>query len=116
AAERALGRLFDGGLERLAHLGHHEPPERFLLGLQNLRGLEHEPPPLGERGAAVLEVRRRRALESGLELVGRERREGAERFPRGGVDGGDGHGGKVAGGSRSREVYEASSRTRTESP
>ena len=47
AAQRALGRLLDGGLERLAHLGHHEPAERFLLGLEDVGGREHQPLAVG---------------------------------------------------------------------
>ena len=47
AAQRALRRLLDGGLERLAHLGHHQAAERVLLGLEDLGGLEHHPPAVG---------------------------------------------------------------------
>ena len=64
AAEGALGRLLDGGLERLAHLGDHEPAEGLLLRLQDLGRLEHQPPALGEAwcgGGGGRPTRRRQA-------------------------------------------------------
>ena len=51
---------------------------------------------VGERGAAVPAVRRVGAGSRASSSLAGERREGPERFPRGGVDGGDGHGGNLA--------------------
>ena len=91
AAPGALFGLVPRGLERLAHLGHHDRPNSSRLGLQDLGGAEHHAGPLGEGGAAVAR-KVSAAAWSRLQLGGGVRLEGAKGLAGGGVNGGERHG------------------------
>jgi hypothetical protein len=91
----ALLGLGAGGGERLAHLRGHQPRPALLFAVQQVGGAAHLLGALRHRRAAVAEEGVGRALQLVVQLRRGERVECAQRLARGGVDGGDGHEGKV---------------------